>query len=1427
MSSSSDLEKYPVPDSYIKNVAIRLPADFKLINAPFPIEKEEQKGRIFAGHSENILKFISFLRSGHGVFLVTGYRGMGKTSFVNKVIREFHDNPNLKENHPGQPKDVLDIHLTLAQNNPKEIDILRLITSSTYDRFTKWRENSDEQIQEKERLVKVQKQNIIFNYVLILMIVLMSIPILLIIKPELFLQYINNPVGWQGQAITVFSKIKRISYFFLAGATCYIIFFYLIRLSILRNKIRLHEKKNFSPAYQRLKLLNERCFASLTQENNQTESFSSPGSIPGYNISNNQKKTKEQPIATVKQLEYELQQFLTEASGEHLEFMFVFDELDKIDPAAGNSYLYSNPDQTGISNGELSYQLDMRNRKQAVINVIAGLKNFLTSATAQFIFIAGREMFDASLADIADRQSSVSSIFTYIFNIESLLKTSEQGDIRGKNSSLSYSIEEYISIMLFGVESKGKPLYNLIHTAYKICTGEQHNGSQEEYETPDPGHQVKLYFTIQNFITYLTYRSNGSPKKMIRAIQEIVVIKQIRDYQKTIVYVGDNQRETNSGSFYYLYFDYYTQYKIGFLSYLFRPFLIQYGRSFKLYSDNINVSTAYLFDHLIKYHPFAFSLTNLELIPEVLSANKTPAIREHIKQIIQHLSANHLRETEISLFDYKFYSRTNNEIAFLSKISEQEAAAFNFTLDESRLVILHMRHKISELRETYASYVGSDESGQIPQIYSIAHINGILGDLHFFDQEYNDAISAYADANRPINHLQMRSMNMRDFFTLVKNKLKQGLCFEKMGAFVDALAFYNDSCEDTLNYMNYKISGTHFSSDELTSDELNHIRSVGQKDVSFINSSLNDALELIVQCFLAKVIVQEKMGLDGLTGPKIFIDLGSFLSIVERISKKSSKAYLIAGQAFLMTGKLLYYKNSATGFEGIESYKHHLPPHIKEKLARLTEKYGPKPPEPLFPRQPLLALYLYIMGLNEVMASRSAPDGRRDHHEYFFKQVIEHRNIAHGLLLQLGNNLNQTENQRYTGIHFSQMGGFLSNIGDCLLAKFKVDISAEEEEDEYFDSVKSFKIKQLFDLNGYSDDKALKDPCIFFTTKLRASDPHLSEMADVIRCYYLAGQYYLKYGRSHSCSFQYRKILWVLRLVLDEKSEDSNENAVFIQFLKTTIVIPALKLTSQNSEHTGCHIINKAIHYNLDSAFVMNNTSNHPENREIILLFNYIRIKMRENVERKMEKLISPYNPFASQYSRILELDFHAKRCYYTYETTIRSVNTSCWAEDDLKVAREYLFNMHSILKILKIYGTDFIAGHSYYAYTHYRIGDFLYKIKDGKLYKDHSPLTDYLRKYINHISEEQSYTITDYAYHFNMAAEMYNRTIQLHTAGKEYEKSLTDMIYLEDDFNDNAYHFGAAFERYMMINGVFRKRLRQCADKTNRDIRFNPDSYE
>ncbi len=1061
-----------IPGSYIKEVAIEIDDKYEFDNSPYATTREGRKNRkpwlniwpfkkrkrqnenskkIFLGREKNTAKLKEFFSTEKGVYLVTGYRGMGKTSFVNKSVEDYK-----KENNDrNKSKKIIDINIVLSQSELNEFNILKLMVSSVFDCYKRHRKT-----ERKERLRKLRSKLAAFLFVGLLLIALR-----IVFTRESFEEVLS---------IQTSKKIFPV----IAGL-CLLYGAYII--------IELFVGAFRKDSYARIKKLVSRCYSTIIKEkSSQPEAF-----IETFNtrISGSQEKeTQNFPIASSKEIEYELGQFLIEVS-DKISFIFIFDELDKVEPAVVTTSYYQDlesyektPDNT--------YLHQLRNRKQAVLNIISGLKNFLTTAKSNFIFIAGREMFDASLADIADRQSSISSMFNYVFYIDSLLKEKKEHD---DSASLSNRIEEYLRIVIFKPDNE--------HSLDTLIRKEaEQSGLQKE-------EMYKIIVTIQNFIIYLTYRSNGSPKKLIRSIHEFITIVDAdqdpyssESSSGSVILLGKSKKTKTGRSGKkpgprvkrYLYFNYRDQYRIGFINYLYRPFLIRYGRSLKEKSDSILVATPYLFDHLLKFHPFAFSMTNLELIPEVLATSKTPSLKEHIRIIIDYLSHSHIRETEIGLFDYKYLGRTLQELSYISKTFEEEGAAFNFTLDESYLVKLHVRNKIKELRSIYSRYIEKSEN-KSQLFFSIAYLNGMLGDLHFFDEEYDDAIIAYSDAINPINHLDVQRMNMRDFITLIRNKLKLGLCFEKISSYEESLAFYTDAANDAKRFLSYNISkGKYISS--LNKDSFNqHDKS----PVIFYSSSLSDILQIINQAFLAKLIVQEKMGVEGITSNKLAMSCGGFLALANQIEDRCGKNHLIYVNFYLMIGNIVYFKNDNKINEDIKDPKEKMPPDeykfFKELIQlKLVNRHWSDKENQMEKRKPTVAVYFYVLAILEVLESKLPAKAKA------IRDSISKNHLSNNIVTELVEILSDEsvrKEQQFSQHHLKYLAILLSNLGDCLLGIYKGETEKRmDSTEEVFDKD---RIKEFRDRKDEEKRKEDEKNFVYYLIKKKGDDFRIVDFYDV------------------------------------------------------------------------------------------------------------------------------------------------------------------------------------------------------------------------------------------------------------------------------------------------------------------------------------------
>jgi hypothetical protein len=518
--------------------------------------------------------------------------------------------------------------------------------------------------------------------------------------------------------------------------------------------------------------------------------------------------------------------------------------------------------------------------------------------------------------------------------------------------------------------------------------------------------------------------------------------------------------------------------------------------------------------------------------------------------------------------------------------------------------------EIYKFRVTYAKFLTASDS---KQVFSISHLNETLGDLHFFDQEYDDAIVAYSDAIRPINIsiTVPQDMPMEDFVLLVRNKLKTGLCFEKISSYEDALSHYADSCLDSTRFLLDRLENKIFLDGGKGENELFETNTTSDRiDVkeTFFSPALSDLLQLISQCFLAQMFIQEKKSVAGISELKVCISLGSFLKLTEKFLLHRTRNRLIKANMFLHTGNLLYFKNSDKGLglnknkitkanhltdQRFIAYRKILPHELNHNLRILILTYDDDSLKWQYKGKPLLALYMYIIGLTETWIYRNGPQSSRD---LIKNTVCANGNIAAGLLRLMEKDEHE-EKEMFRGIHYNYLASFLSNIGDCLLSIYTLDESKTDKEAYKKITIGSlFKAEELRNLTNSGGARSNCEQELGFLSCLNPVNNDIFSLSDVLRCYYLAGRYYLKQGRSLSASFQYRKILYVLRLIIDKQDGARGilgEN--FLKMIGSTILDPILKFASHNASNTDNHMLNKARPLAIDDHYSINNLSNHPE----------------------------------------------------------------------------------------------------------------------------------------------------------------------------------------------------------------------------------------
>lgn len=1394
-----------IPKSFIKDVAFELPDDFTFDHSPW-----EENKHIFIGRTIESDKFVSILKKSKdkkGVYLVTGYRGMGKTSFVNKVIKDYDV---IKENKKA---DIVKINVHISPPNTKEIDVLRQITSRLRN------EIYERSVTRKKIGTKKKQQSSVLNWLFFTLILCWLFPYI-----GLHLKYDNSAINSILCAIAtrlfrivdlptndIAHLTTLIKYIFFLTPLIFLAYFFILSFTI-SNIVN-----DDNDPYILIKKLFERAYSNISREKTNEVDITGPKSIVGKINLFREKEVRSYPLASPKELEEEILYVLRKLNDSDknksylfrpMEIIFIFDELDKVNIRTDKIDMYDDLDKFKSNIDYINANIEEnRSRKGLIINILGNLKSFLTQAHARFIFIAGREMFDASLADVSDRQSLLSSIFNNIFYLNSFLKENSGENLQNNNrqNKDQYGITDLIEEYLVRV---------LTNTPGMLLSGYFKDYIKHDINRIDetPTYALnKTLFVLQRLIVYLAYRSNGSPKKLQKSLESFFVVKDGKantfDYNKFIVIKNplnkSNKNHKNPANIakkvltlfnkkrperkIYLVIGYNEQYRIGFINHLFRPYIINKSNYLKSLSDNTLVTTSYVMDHLIKFHPFAFSMHNLEQIPEVISENSTQAFRGYIQSLLDYLAKNHVRETHINLFSHKFISKSENELTYITLKYEEEAAAFNFTLDETYQVKLRIRTKIKELRSIFLSAQTDNK-----QIYSISFLNSWLGDTHFFDQQYDDAITSYSDAIKEITVKDFKHLNFRDFSLLHNLKLKQGLCLEKTKSYQDAISFYMDAINNAKGFIRDKISG-----------ELNN----------FSTSAINDLMQSINQSFIAKAYMQEKIGLAGFDDKKANHNLKSFQELLCNFSVViPCNNYLTLANYMLNIGNLLYYKNSTFSTEdikGIFDGQYHFR-HKKifsgDRIVSLLSSVSSKtiyPSSLTYYATALVCLKRYYTYDIMCEPSKSRIDNNEcqsyDNEEDIFElfNVIQTRTIenkyAKKILAAILSSLGNTFVQEIS----SQKGIIQSSIKKCFeLTIEKPDIDCDSQEwEEWLTKIK----------NHVTADNS-NMPALIMSMYLMSSD------------------YYKKAGAKLSESFQLRKVLYLIRTIITNSDLSIDPEKDFMKKIDSNIVKPLFKLNSEISDVADKkqyqkYLMIMGIDYDNggnrnippeEKEQIDLSLSNNPADMEVWLLRSHIKITLKNEVDDVDKRLVNNYNSISTQYSRVGEMLFEEKRCYTEIKDKIRTQESI-----PIDLVIDHLFACLSVIRISNVLRTNSMISNSLIGYMYYKVGLVIENYVNTTLHAEISDIIDILADYL----KELPYTIHDKNFYYKNAKLYFERAISLHNQGKEYEKKINEMAYLEDDYNDSSNHFGLALERYYIYSGVITDRIKEIDEKLKVDV--------
>ncbi len=1433
--------------SFLKDIYIEL-YDYEFFHSPSSVDKIDKRFRGRKKIENKLFDILTKSKSKSGAYLITGYRGVGKTSLVNKVLsRLVYNNDSwfnkvlsrLKLRRIQKIKAPQILRINLGHDELKEKDILNLIAKSLLEKYSQW--NS-------------RKINVFFRIAWIVLFF-----VLLVLLKDFLPIWLKGCLNDLLKIDSYFPKVLFKNCLDLLINMGVIILLFIATHKTFKwffNTWLSDIFPNNQAAMKKLKFLNQRIDAFITNENQINVGKPSLGFRLNNKVAYSIAGSRDIEVALINIFEYIDR--ISNIIGKP-KFIFVFDELDKIRPNQNATLT----EKEGALNPESKFSTSAettRKRQEKTSKILANLKHFFSTARAKFIFIAGREMYDATLADISDRNYFLGSIFHDIIYVnsfltedpEALYKATDESTNDVSHTSYYHTMaEEFLCQFLMPKKfeydkPKGKITKDYVPKYVRLDNPEKEKlGNNEkrmsislktynlylgEYGELKDYEREKVILILNQFITYLLHRSSGSPKKLTHLLERYIckdtsVLSSKNEEYKRIRFLVAKNKITKEDKL-FLHFDYYSQHIFGFINYLTIPYYYNISRHVKRYNDKLMVSTSYLIDHLYKFHDFGFSWRNLEVTPEIIDVNKAPTLRKLIEDIVGFLTTTHLQHVVSGLYDFKFKKKISYEINFLSKISEREAAALNFTLDESHEVKGHFYKKLEKLSKDHESTPNNE------YVHSIGFIQQSLGDLYYYDQEYDDASVIYKDAIQYIrSKRESGEISLRIVVVLSRIMLKMGLSFERKKAFTSAYMAY---CElsnlviESLEVELKKINIKKFIED----DDIYIIKEDTQEidkeaNVNFfeeifkqplyseshrmiIKGNITETVRLLYQPFIAKLHVQDKEKIGGVTEKDIELALKE-ISFLTKITNPIIEKKILSE-----------YHNKIADFLFFSNHK--FKTHTAENLY-------------------LEAMKLFIQSQDDKIQAE-----RTDIIDLIFEKLII------------------VKDTRFSFEELKMIASNLSDYGDTLLANIKGE--------------SNFKINSI-----QAVKTILKAPNDIAESKDEFKEIfHLGGLNSVIINYTLSYFFYFKNDDHSKAAFQIIKILHVLEInrkeLFTKMEEDKIDVIGFLKEIKEVVnrVLYSIyrsynSSTRQEIERMkGIFKIVEDEKIGNSSNVLLNNLPSISEVQEVLMGYKLYEIGSKKNLPEKDDYLkiyeyLDRYNPsmysdFSGMYSRLNSLYvkiranyqvFFKVQGYNTYfmrpeDFNEKRVNTTLqkfWDEskangektikkEDHELIRyliaDSIYCLTETIRILKTFGVTYITNNSTFGFAYDRRSTWCNFFQDYDYWErkggNSAQGSNKLYISIRNLIGSQAMSNLESKFNLEKAISYYVQGIESHQGKFAYNQMAKSMHYLDNDFNDNHLHFFAALERYKIKERNIQGRIEECKKELNRSKLYDIEKY-
>ena len=1314
-------------DSKIKKLRIELP-NYNFSHS-LSEESTTKDNSDFVGRKkilEKLKSLVTDAKNKTGVYLVTGNRGVGKTSLVNKLINETKSNNRL------------DLRINFGHNLKDEKDILRLIARTLSTEYNKYCSSF-------RRMWLWRIISFVFLSVLACWFSLT------IGKPLLEEYHISiNIKGIDNLIPNFFWQSLLFSFSFM-----YLFFVLLISKFFVTHGLIM----------QQLKKLNSDITHSTERENSLNIKSESIGTDVGM------KTKKSRNIADAREIEKELQDILENAQRIpnfmcRPKFVIVFDELDKIEQGETKASLFS--------------VNATREKQSEILKILSNLKYFLSTANAKFIFIAGREMYDIYLADVSERSNYIGSIFNAVIYVPSFL-TDYTDNV---NSDMTSLTEEFVCRKLIPRKSSFKD-YNLKnyreYLERNIFNGDHLKDQKIQ----------KVIAVLQQLIIYLAHVSKGAPKKMIQLFESFIEIAEGggRDNFLTVA-------QSNTKSNKYLTFDYYKQYVLGMTAYLITPIFNKLSTTnLGENSDKLLVSSLRFVDFLFKFHKHTFSWKNLEISPEIMEINRSPELKSVAIDLLNYLTQIHINNSNFSLNDYKFDSLIANEIFTMTKTDEIFSALYSFSLDETLPLKEHYKKLLKETQEKYENNTNSDKF-----IHSLASLQVVLGDLHYYDDELEEAEMYYESTIHTLRYKAQKNkengndetMTMEELYLFVRNMLKLGAVSEKRKQYDFAYLTYGELCKRIIWERDITDEELKKADEELAATPPQI--SPNTNDILFKKMTF-DGLKLLYLPFIAKLQILEKSHVGGITLSHLDQLDREFKSLTFAI--KNVETNFLEADFFSRVADILYYKNS--------------------NLRNLNKQ------EKIYSNYSCTACSYYWKALSTLLNNNGKIV---DLLNESVKQIkwsynIKKCTVLARILSNWGNVFYSCDKLKETDkcCFYSKKNG--CNTPDVVEVDFEKYIQYVESEKDglvvekegrtkmeiafamYAVSLKAYSKANLYKRSAYQIYKMLR----LFNSYGHYNKNYIENLGQKAICF-------LWYTADELNIFELNK----RKIDFDKKTIEEQMPLQYLlvdsQVSRIWTLVKELKLkmcknqTPQNfsemlRDYYKLHITSPyAINYSIPARIFqlrLKSTVNYEAYQKLLPnhLIEVYNKNFDENFKIKLVNMGAVFNEQENKFVKTSsEINIIMGTTYPDY------IIKEIFGEEDKDkifegLIAESIFCLKEIIRLTKTIGETYMFNHSFMGSMHDKLSFWIRRYEAYKKNAKNSSIDDYLEYFLG---KEWKEGLSGF-YENQQALSHYYKCLETHNEGKAYRNMTDNMCYIKDDYNDRSEHFNIAEERHYIFN--------------------------